>query len=392
VTSRGEQFADRIRAFAKPWEVAVFIWVPAVGLAFTCWYEAHAKKPLEDFGIFRAASRLVLQGHSPFPAATMHGVSHFDKFVYPPATAFLFAPLAELPLWVGRGLILVLGGLAVLAALRLLGVRDWRCYGITLVSAPAINSLALGAVTSFLLLGAAATWHYRSRPAAAGTLTALTAVLKVLLWPLGVWLLATRRWKAAAVAAIVAVVVTVGGWAAIGFAGFETYPRLLRLLSNAEQGVSYSPLALLRLSGTAATATSLGLVLLVAASVALAARGKDGDRRAFAVAVVGSIVATPIVWEHYLLLLLVPIALYRPRLSPLWLLPLALWASPATHSQGSLWRIALLLSATLLVVLRTVFEDRSGWLVSWMSVIPARPRRREAAPAAAKLAAPPSRS
>jgi hypothetical protein len=386
VVSRGEQFAERVRAFAKPWEVAVFIWVPTIGLAFTCWYEAHAKKPLEDFTIFRRASKLVLHGHSPFPAATLHGIAHFDKFVYPPATALLFAPFEPLPLWVGRVLMLVLGGLAILGALRLLGVRDWRCYGLTLISAPAINSLALGAVTSFLLLGAAATWNYRSRPVAVGTLAALSAVFKVLLWPLGVWLLATRRWKAAAVAAVVSVAVTVGGWAVIGFADLGTYPRLLHVLSQAEQGVSYSPIALLRLSGSAATGLSVVLVVLVAAAVVVAARGEDGDRRSFAAAAIGSIVATPIVWEHYLLLLLVPIALYRPRLSPLWLLPLLLWASPATHSQGALWRIALLLAATVLVAVRTLGGDRTQWLVSWANRVP-RPRTRRrvgtAAPAKA---------
>jgi hypothetical protein len=391
--SRGEQLADRVRAFARPWEVAVFIWLPAIGLAFTCWYEAHAKKPLEDFGIFRSASKLVLHGHSPFPAATLHGVAHFDKFVYPPATALLFAPLAELPLWVGRVLMLILGGVAILGALRLLGVRDWRCYGITLLSTPAINSLALGAVTSFLLLGAAATWHYRSRPAAAGTFAALSAVFKVLLWPLGVWLLATRRWKAAAIAAVVAVVVTLGGWAVIGFADLRTYPRLLHVLSQSEQGVSYSPIALLRLSGSAATALSAVLVLLVASAVVLAARGRDGDRRSFAVAAIGAVVATPIVWEHYLLLLLVPIALYRPRMSPIWLLPLLLWASPATHSQGSLWRIAFLLAATALVTIRTVAGDQTDWLVSWGRKVP-RPRRlqRSGTGVAAPLVAPEPRS
>jgi hypothetical protein len=143
---------------------------------------------------------------------------------------------------------------------------------------------------------------------------------------------------------------------------------------------------LLRLSGSAATGLSVALIVLVAAAVVVAARGEDGDRRSFAVAAIGSIVATPIVWEHYLLLLLVPIALYRPRLSPLWLLPLLLWASPATHSQGSLWRIALLLAATVLVAVRTLGGDRTEWLVSWAHRVP-RPRTRRrvgtAAPAKA---------
>ncbi|MGH7342691.1 MAG: hypothetical protein ACREKH_19575, partial [Candidatus Rokuibacteriota bacterium] len=36
------------------------------------------------------------------------------------------------------------------------------------------------------------------------------------------------------------------------------------------------------------------------------------------------LVLTPILWLHYLVLLVVPIALARPRLSALWFVPLAL--------------------------------------------------------------------
>src|SRR5205807_6911663 len=85
-------------------------------------------------------------------------------------------------------------------ALRILGVRDWRCYGIVLMTSPSVNTFTLGAVTSFLLVGVAAAWRYRDRPWASGVLVGLTALGKLFLWPLGLWLLATRRLRAAAVA------------------------------------------------------------------------------------------------------------------------------------------------------------------------------------------------
>ena len=50
----------------------------------------------------------------------------------------------------------------------------------------------------------------------------------------------------------------------------------------------------------------------------------DGDRRAFVLALAAAFVLTPILWLHYLVLLVVPIALARPRLSALWFVPLAL--------------------------------------------------------------------
>lgn len=37
-----------------------------------------------------------------------------------------------------------------------------------------------------------------------------------------------------------------------------------------------------------------------------------------------SLLATPISWLHYFALLVIPLAIVRPRLSPLWLLPLVL--------------------------------------------------------------------
>jgi hypothetical protein len=93
---------------------------------------------------------------------------------------------------------------------------------------------------------------------------------------------------------------------------------------------------------------------LAVVAIAFAARGADGDRRAFAVAVVASLVTTPLLWLHYLLLLFIPIALYRPRLSGLWFLPLLLWVTPTTHSHGTTWRIVLALAVVTVVAVRTV--------------------------------------
>jgi alpha-1,2-mannosyltransferase len=370
-----ERFPDKLRAFARPWELAVFLWVPAIGLGYAFWYELRANSRLQDFGIFRVAARAVLDGRSPYPAATPEGVAHFDKFVYPPATAFLFAPLAELPLAVAQVLMLVLGVVCIFIALRLFGVRDWRCYGVAAISSPAVNSLALGAVTSFMLVGVAAAWRYRDRPGLSGVLAAITAVGKLFLWPLGLWLLATRRFRATAIAVGAGLVLLVAGWAAIGFAGARSYPHLLRVLSRVEEGTSYSPVALLHLSSTAAGLLTVALAGLVVGAVLLAARGADGDRRALAVAVIGSLLVTPIVWLHYFLLLLVPIALYRPRLSPLWFAPILLWATPSTHSHGATWHIALALAVTALVGIRTTAQDRTEWLVRLGAAIPARAAR-----------------
>jgi hypothetical protein len=345
---------ERLRSFAKPWELVSFVWIPAIALAFASWVEVHSRDQLQDFGIFRNAALDVVHGRSPYVKPTAAAFAHFDKFVYPPVAALVFAPFAAFPSGAARVLMAIAGLAAVLGALRVLQVEDWRCYGIAVVSAPAINTLALGALTSFLLLGSALAWRYRDNAVVAGVSTAFAAVLKLFLWPLGVWLLATKRWRAAVICAAIGVVVVLGGWAVIDFAGFRSYPTLVRLLEHVDAPVSYSVVALLGLSGSAQTAVSVVLSLVAVLAIALAARGRDGDRRAFAVAVVASLATTPILWLHYLLLLFVPIALYRPRLSGLWFLPVLLWATPTTHSHGATWRIVLALVIVAVVAVRTV--------------------------------------
>ena len=350
---RLDSFGDRLRALGRPWEIAAFLWVPGIALGFACWYELRARDALQDFGIFRTAALAVMHGRSPYVAATPSALAHFDKFVYPPVAALLFTPFAELPPEAGRVLIFLSALAAVAGALRLLGVEDWRCYGVALASAPAINSLALGALSSFLLLGAAVAWRVRGRPVAAAVAVALTAVLKLFLWPLAVWLLASRRWRATAMCVAAGAVLLIGSWAAIDFAGFGSYPSLLHVLERIEAPASYSVVALLGVGGRAETALTVVLFVAAAAAVGLAARGPDGDRRAFGAAVVASLVATPLLWLHYLLLLYVPIALHRPRLSPLWFAPLLLWVTPTAHSNGVEWRIAVALAIVAVVAVRT---------------------------------------
>jgi alpha-1,2-mannosyltransferase len=371
-----DRFADRLRSFAQPWELGSFIWLPAIVLAYAFWQSLKARTPLDDFGIFRTAANVVLRGDSPYVAANPHALAHFDKFVYPPATALLFAPFTAIPLKLGSVLMLLLGLLAIFAALRLLDVRDWRCYGVAAMSAPVINSLALGAVTTFLTVGCAAAWRYRGRPAIVGPLAALTAILKLFLWPLGLWLLATRRVRAAAMFVLTAALVVVGGWAVIGFAGLHTYPHLVRVLAQVEQGVSYSPIALLGVSGNAASILSAALLGLTVLAVLIAARGPDGDRRSFTIAIAGSLAATPVVWLHYYALLLIPIALYRPRLSGLWFVPLALWLTPASHANGSPWKVSLALAVLVVVVVRTLAERPTQPILDWAASIRPRAGRR----------------
>lgn len=358
-----ERLAVRVRALGQPWELAVFLWVPFVVFAVVLAADIRFRSSLGDWEIFRSAARTVMHGRSPYTVIDPAALAQNDKFVYPPITALLIAPAAVLPDLAGRVLVLLLALACVPLALRLLGVRDWRCYGLALLTAPVLDSVSLGALSPLLLVGVAAAWRYRDRRYLAAAFTAVTAIAKLFAWPLFVWLVATRRVRTAVVAAALALVLLVSGWSAIGFAGLSSYPHLLRVLSKVEAVQSYSIVGLLRLDGAAATALDGALVLVVVLAVVLAARGADGDRRSFSVAVAGALLATPVLWLHYLVLLFVPIALARPRLSALWFAPLAFWVTPLAHSDGSVWRTCFALAVAALIVLRSVAPAASAGAV-----------------------------
>ena len=65
---------------------------------------------------------------------------------------------------------------------------------------------------------------------------------------------------------------------------------------------------------------------------------------------IASIALTPIVWQHYFVLLVVPLALARPRLSWAWGLMWVFWLIPDAENNGDLWRIVLAVTVIGLVL------------------------------------------
>jgi alpha-1,2-mannosyltransferase len=300
-----------------------------------------------DYRPLWEASRHLFDGASVYPAphaAALHGE---QQFVYPPLAAVLAAPLAVFPFGVAAALLAIVELVATVATLNVLGIRDWRCYGVTLLWFPVIQNLLIGSITSLLALGLAVAWRYRDERRIAAPVSAVIIATKVFLWPMLFWLAATRRWRTVAWALALALVGVVVSWAVIGFAGLTSYPRLLDALSRLEAWKSYSTVALglvLGLSTGAARVLAIvagGAVLLGALLVGRRYRHEqDADRRAFVLAIAATFLFSPIVWTHYLALLVVPIAISRRTLTPLWFVPLAMWATTG-QSDGQAWRVVL---------------------------------------------------
>jgi alpha-1,2-mannosyltransferase len=313
-----------------------------------------------DFEVFYEAGRDVLAGRSPYPPPDPTVLASEKEFVYPAATAWAMVPLATLPYALAASIWAFACMAALPLALWILGIRDWRCYGAALLSAPILHGVVVGAISSLLALALAVVWRWRDRPWIVASLVAGLVVSKVFLWPLGLWLLATRRSRTAFWAAGLAIVAAFAGWAALGFAGLADYPQTLASLSSVLQEKGYSPVALaLSVDASEEAARALAAALgglAIAATFALArGRGERADLASMCMALAAALVLSPIVWSHYLAVLFVPIALMRRSVSGLWILPLLLWLSP-TQSDGETWRIAVGLAVMLVPLARLALE------------------------------------
>jgi hypothetical protein len=307
------------------------LWANAVGSL------GGANRP-GDFGyVFLPTAESILAGRSPYMDPEDFRGPPQAPYAYPPVLALLLTPLAVLP-EEPRGVFVpgVVFSLALIAAmigaLLLLDVRDWRCYPVVLAYPVTLEAIEYGAVGPLLVLLVALIWRLRDKLIVAGLGTGGVVVLKLFLWPLALWLALTGRVRAAALAVATAVGLAAASWAVIGFDGLDRYPRLLEKLVEVEAENSYSAFAISRALGLSELAARSLAALVGFGLLALAARAArasavprlDRDRRSLILVLAAALVLTPILWLHYLVLLVVPIALSRPRLSALWFAPLVL--------------------------------------------------------------------
>jgi hypothetical protein len=301
--------------------------------------------------IYYPAAEALLDGERIYPVRP--GVLISD-YIYPPVTAVAVAPLTVLSVDAAELVFAVLLVLAFAATLAVAGVRDWRCYGLAFLWPPVLDAIQTGNVTIFLGLGTALVWRLRDRPRAAGAALGIGLAVKPVMWPLAVWLAATRRSAGVLWTVVAAVTVLAATWAVLGFEGLGGYPDLVRRSAEVYERQSYTVYALaidLGLGSTVGRVLWLALAGGTLALTVVAAR-RGSERRAFVVAIAATIACSPIVWLHYFALLLVAAAVAQPRLAPVWFLGLPMHAFVTTgFYNGSTFQTAAMLTSAAVTVL-----------------------------------------
>ena len=296
--------------------------------------------------------RLALDFHNELyrqADAVVHGRDAYESpgtdlsdranLLWPMAAVLPVVPLTALPPgaadWVAT--VLVIAGLV--GALWLLDVRDWRVYGIVLLWPATIEAIQTANASLPLAFLVALMWRYREHAVPAGLALGWAIAIKLFLWPVAVWLALVGRLRTAAVAAVVAAASLL---LLLPFIGILEYARLLRDLGKTFEHETYTLFALLADLGVPDGAARAITVAAGVAVLLLAWR-----RRSLGLAIAAALVLSPIVWRHFFVLLLVPLALSRPRFDVVWLIPIGLWVGDGTFN-GAPWQTASVLALVAL--------------------------------------------
>jgi len=288
-----------------------------------------------DYQAYVGAAHRALDGTAIYDK-TIDVAGGFAIFLYPTPFALALIPFALMPdqlgLWLWEGL--AVG--SFVAGVALLPVRAPVRWGVLLLGAldwPLLYAFKLGQVGPLLFLLFAIGWRWRDRTLALGLAIAAGAMVKVQPAILLGWAALTGRWRAVGIALGALVV---GGAVSTVVLGAGAWTDFLGLLGRVSSPVTtphnFTPGALAYQAGmseAAAGALQVAVYLAVVAVVLLAIRTASAEV-SYLTTVVASQVLSPLLWDHYAVVLLLPAA---------WLL-----------QRGSWWAAAIPLLTSIVLI------------------------------------------
>jgi alpha-1,2-mannosyltransferase len=266
-----------------------------------------------DFRAYDAAASRVLAGQ-PLYDVTAGVAGPYGLFLYPPPFVLPILPLALLPVgtatWVWLTLLIACFALGTALLPVRPGVR-WSIVLLAGLSVPFVYATKLGQVGSPLYLLFAVGWRWMDRPAALGASAAVGALVKVQPGLVLVWALLVRRWQAAVVGGVVLAGAAVVAMLVLGTGVWSDYLTLLGRISDPiTTPHNFTPGAVAYQAGLPRDAASAiqWASTLGAAAVFVVAALRLPPVASYLVAVVVSQLVSPVAWDHYAMLLLLPVA------------------------------------------------------------------------------------
>jgi len=316
-----------------------------------------------DFAAYHAAADRVLHGKPLYDMAYQEA-GPYGLFIYPPTflplvLVFGLVPLAPATwLWIAGLVAVFLGGVAALPVRR--GTR-WAILLLAGLSWPFLYALKLGQVGPILFALFALGWRWLDRGPALGATGALGAAIKIQPGLVLAWALLTRRWTAVLTGSLVLVVLAV---VATLLAGAGSWADFLTLMGRINDPITtphnFTPGAVLYQAGVPRDVAAVvqWVSTAVVAGLFVWAALRLPAVPSYLVAVIASQLVSPVLWDHYAVILLLPVAWLLDRghwwaalvilatpvflvgLVPAWVYPLAFWACLASviwvgHATGT---------------------------------------------------------
>jgi len=279
-----------------------------------------------DFQSYQQAAQRVLAGQRLYDP-TIQQTGGFGFFYYPPPFVLAIVPFAGLDPIVASWIWLALSVAMLLGGIWLMPVRASVRWGTLLLAGlswPVAYALKLGQVGPLLFLLFALGWRWLDVPVRLGLVGAIGALIKLQPGIVLGWALLTRRWAAVAVGAVGLGLAFVVASAVLG--GPAIWSDFVTVLRNVSDPITtphnFTPVAVAYQAGVSPgvaagiQVASTGLVVIAVVASALLLRSDAS----YLVAVVASQLLSPILWDHYAMLLLLPVA---------WLLDRRQWWSVA---------------------------------------------------------------
>jgi hypothetical protein len=300
--------------------------VAAIALAFL------PLTPAYDVDVFLRAGDAAAHGLQVYPTAGTPAVYSGFSFVYPYFALWPFMLLAELPAALGTAVVFSISALAVIAACMLAPSAGPLRAVLVLCTAFTITGLQLGALSPLLFAGVVFLWRARGR-AGLFVLAGPVIACKLFLAPMLMWLLLAGRYRALAWASASTVALLAVGFV-LGPIDPSQYLSMLSQLGAHEAQSGFGLIGALMKAGIAmfaAQASALALALVVLLAVRHRYRRTRDERVLFCAGLVASLLLTPVLWSHYLVVLAAALLAYDAPRRWFVLLALTSWAISPPH-------------------------------------------------------------